>query len=109
MPTTATAAAHGGEAAVFVTPSLLAAPEAAAGGTPWYAYETLTITSTEYAEAERDLVRLESSPNQDDDAEFTAILKMKTEPLLLTEAEAETYASLRQRRARPVGQPLPLD
>lgn len=43
------------------------------------------------------------------DPEFEAIMRMKTEPLVLDEAEAAMYADLRQRRARPVGKPLPIE
>lgn len=67
------------------------------------------VGAGEYAAIEPGLLTLDPRAQRDADPEFTAILKMKREPLVLSQAEAETYASLRQRRARPVGQPLPLE
>jgi hypothetical protein len=52
----------------------------------------LLVGMDEYAAARRGLMTLESPADHDDDAEFAAILRMKSEPLILT-----------QPRLRPMG------
>ncbi len=74
----------------------------------------MPVTRREYRAAERALAELRVSTGPLDressvDHEFEAILKMKAEPLVLTPDEAEVYTRLRQRRARRVGKPLPLE
>jgi hypothetical protein len=70
--------------------------------------EGLRIGADEYAALARTPV-VEAAPSHEADAEFTAILKMKREPLVLDDAEATVYAGLRQRRASRVGKPLPIE
>jgi hypothetical protein len=76
--------------------------------TTWYSDEALMIEPAEYRTVEqrravRDVAALDQDP------EFTAILKMKADTLVLTPAEAAVYNGQGQRRARRVGKPLPLE
>jgi hypothetical protein len=71
--------------------------------------EALTTMRDEYAAIASRSATRPAAGEQDADAEFTAILKMKTEPLVLTSGEAEVFAGVRQRRSRRVGKPLPLE
>jgi hypothetical protein len=69
------------------------------------------VSDDEYLAATRSQLNL--APAADTqvaaDAEFSAILRMKREPLELDGAQAEMYTGLRQRRSRRVGQPLPIE
>src|SRR5438270_12456201 len=75
--------------------------------------DALGIADRQYLDATRSFLDLESHEDVTDkahvDAEFTAILRMKTEPLVLDESEAQAYNSVRQRRSKRVGQPLPIE
>jgi hypothetical protein len=67
------------------------------------------VSDDEYLAATRSLLKLAPDTQVAADAEFSAILRMKREPLELDDAQAEMYAGLRQRRSRRVGQPLPIE
>ena len=115
------------EAARAPTHVLAATTHAAAAPAHWYMIvgpdldlqmpaslpsDPVSMSDVQYLDAARSslgLREIENATEADADAEFTAILRMKTEPLTLTEAEAEVYNRLRQRRARRVGQPLPIE
>ncbi len=67
-------------------------------------------TDEQYLAATRSLLNIPgTTADPEADAEFSAILRMKREPLVLDEAEAAVYAGLRQRRAPRVGEPLPIE
>jgi hypothetical protein len=81
---------------------------AAVQQTTWYSDESTTIDAAEYRAVEQNRVVVPTRV-RDDDPEFTAILKMKTDALVLTPAEAAAYNGQGRRRARRVGKPLPLE
>lgn len=66
------------------------------------------VTDEQFLAATRSLLNL-ATADAEADAEFSAILRMKREPLVLDEAEAAVYAGLRQRRAPRVGEPLSIE
>lgn len=67
-------------------------------------------TDEQYLAVTRSLLNLApGTVDREAEAEFSAILRMKREPLVLDAAEAAVYAGLRQRRARRVGEPLPIE
>jgi hypothetical protein len=68
----------------------------------------MPVTRQEYQAAER-VLALPTNRDESVDCEFDAILKMKTDPLVLRDDEVEVYTRLRQGRARRVGKPLPLE
>jgi hypothetical protein len=85
---------------------LFAGTEPTAPPLGWYSVEP--IASTEYAAVENPPLKAQRAPSADE-VEFDAILKMKTDPLELTTAEALHFRAQRHRRARRVGKPLPLE
>jgi hypothetical protein len=43
------------------------------------------------------------------DTEFEAVMRMKMEPLVVTDADADAFEELKRRRAKRVAKPLPIE
>ncbi len=69
----------------------------------------LTISPAEYGAAEGKPELGTAPSGRGEDMVFDAVLKMKNEPLVLTDAQVEAYADLKRRRARRMAKPLPLE
>jgi|GEM_PF-6846429 len=68
------------------------------------------VSDERYLAATRSLLNIApATPDSEAEAEFSAILRMKREPLVLDEVEAAAYAGLQQRRAPRVGDPLSIE